>query len=70
MTWNRTDQNSSVDDAFTMHPDFSRTDPVFSRTDPESSRIDLRFSRIDPGDKIGKVFLQKLGSDLVVQSSR
>ena len=45
-------------------------DPDFSRTDPEFSRIDPGFSRIDPGDKIGKVFLQRLGSDLVVQSSR
>ena len=49
---------------------FSRTDPDVSRTDPEFSRIDPGFSRIDPSDKIGKVFLQKVGSDLVVQSSR
>ena len=61
----RTDPDFSRTD-----PDFSRTDPDFSRTDPEFSRIDPGFSRIDPSDKIGKVFLQKLGSDLVVQSSR
>ena len=51
-------------------PEFARTDPEFFRIDPEFSRIDPRFSRIDPSDTIGKVFLQKLGSDLVVQSSR
>ena len=65
-------QSGSVLDARSVRtdPEFSRTDPEFSRTDPESSRIDPGLIRIDPSDKIGKIFLQKLGSDLVVQSSR
>ena len=55
---------------FSIDPGLSRMYPGIFRIDPEFSRIDPGISRIDPSDKIGNVSVQKLGWDLVVQSSR